>query len=505
MHFIIQFLFYILLRRFYRTPLKVHFSIVIIYSSILINVNAQNFTYSPTKSGCNGTWGDSDCWTRSIISIPSGCTNNASSPPPFSRTASNGCEISVSISNNLTLTGNVYFGGLFRNLTISNNATVTITGNLYFQTGSNVTINLINGGKLKVLGTTGILMDKNSIVTIVGDSSGRLDAPQIDFDNGAELNLESGGAAYFSGETKLSGQDVILNIFGLYRTNEIDIAGKATLNMDSPGLLLVENRFKMQGQSSVLIRGLSVVEVGGQFQSNSNQITLEVEPTSSFYVCGGIFNPDSVPPAVRSEITEGADNCRILPVTIISWEAYFEPKERKAILEFKTGSESNISHYEVERSVNGIDNFEKISELNAEGFSKSINGYSLIDSILPVFKSTIYYRIRAVEFDHHYSFSELRRIENPGIPKTSGSWLAYPNPTNGFDLNLELLETLESTPTDIRFRIFSRLNETEMISAGSLEELRQSIQTVLKNSPKGLIIIDIYWNGKNEKIKLILS
>lgn len=396
-------------------------------------------------------------------------------------------------------------GGLFRNLTISNNATITITGNLYFQTGSNVTINLVNGGKLRVLGTTGVLMDKNSTVTITGDSTGSFEATQIDFDNGAELNLESGGAAYLSGETKLSGQDVILNIFGLFRTNEIDIAGKATLNMDSPGLLLVENRFKMQGQSSVLIRGLSVVEVGGQFQSNSNQITLEVEPTSSFYVCGGIFNPDSVPPAVKAEITEGSDNCRILPVTFISWDAYIGKKDRTAFLNFKTGSESNISHYEIERSVDGIDNFEKISELNAEGFSQSIKGYSLVDSILPVFKSTLYYRIRAVEFDHHFSFSEIRRIENPGIPKTSGSWLAYPNPTNGSDLYLELLETLESTPTNIRFRIFSRLKETEMISVGSLEELRQSIQTVLKNSPKGLIIIDIYWNGKNEKIKLILS
>lgn len=463
---------------------------------------AQIFTFTPSAAGCNGTWGNASCWTVTSLNVPTGCTSNTS-PPPFNNTTANRCQIQVVINDNLTLTGNITLGGNFRKITIGNGATLTVTGNLTFSTDSNVTIETKERGRLVVLGASGILMDRNSTVTVDGDETGRIEAKTIDFANGTKLNLNPKSAIYISGETKLSGNGVELNILGLFRTNDIDIAGQATLNMNSPGLLLVENNFKMQGSSSVLIRGLSIVEVGGEFQSNSNNIILEVEPTAKFYVCGGIFNPDSLPPAVKSEIEEGADNCRILPVVFESWSGAFDPKERVVRLEFSTASQKGLSHFEIERSINGLENFQVIDSIPSMIFSDEINNYSRKDSRLPLSKSTLYYRITAVDMEGNRNYSDVISVFTPSLSSSESKWLVFPNPTIGDDFNLDYLEGSNYQGGQLEFRLIYRNGQTELYRTSNLSELQEQVRTALAEIPKGVIILDLYWEQGSEKLKIL--
>lgn len=464
---------------------------------------AQRFTYTPIASGCNGAWGTAACWTRTILNLPAGCTGQHPSPPPFNSTLNRGCQIEVVINSNLTITGNVTLGGHFSKLTIANGATLTINGNLYFQTGSNVTVETFDRGRLRVQGGTGILMDKNSGLTVTGDETGRIDANEIDFDNGAVLSINPGGAMFIAGETKLSGQDVIMNILGLYRTNEIDIAGKATLNMNSPGMLLVENRFKMQGQSSVLIRGFSIVEVGGQFQSNSNQITLEVEPTSKFYVCGGIFNPDSVPPAVRAEIEEGAENCRTLPLVFSNWEGFYDKKSNTIQLEFSIASQKGISHFEVQRSLTGLDHYITVDSIAGLGFSDKLTTYTTQDTKLPLAASLLYYRVVATSMEGIKTFSSVVKISKPSNSSSAQGWRLFPNPTSGSNFNLDYLESSNYSGGELEYRLIYRTGETPISKVRDLEELHKHVRAHLSTIPPGIIILDLYWKEGNEKLKIL--
>ncbi len=106
-----------------------------------------------------------------------------------------------------------------------------------------------------------------------------------------------------------------------------------------------------------------------------------------------------------------------LPVRWISFEGYLT-EQRQAVLTWKT-EETNVSHYEVERSVNAKD-FQVIGTVTA-GATGSAH-YSHTDPA-PVF-GRAYYRIRQIDFDGTFSYSRMISLASEG----NNELFAYPNP-----------------------------------------------------------------------------
>ncbi|TWI81693.1 putative secreted protein (Por secretion system target) [Lacibacter cauensis] len=121
-----------------------------------------------------------------------------------------------------------------------------------------------------------------------------------------------------------------------------------------------------------------------------------------------------------------ADNFRLLgnlptlPVTLGGFYAKAEGGLNR--LNWICTDEFNNSHFEVERSTDGI-RFEKIGVVNSKGNSNSPQEYSYVDAqgLLPV---SAYYRLKQVDVNGYFSYSAVVLVQRTGQDNS----VAYPNP-----------------------------------------------------------------------------
>ena len=112
-----------------------------------------------------------------------------------------------------------------------------------------------------------------------------------------------------------------------------------------------------------------------------------------------------------------------LPVELMYFSAQIDGDD--ALLRWATATEHNNEGFEVQRSVNG-NRFEKIGWVEGHGTSEMMHQYAFEDRDLLF--GVYYYRLRQVDFDGDFEFSEVRSVNaNKNIPAV----VAYPNPTDG--------------------------------------------------------------------------
>lgn len=112
----------------------------------------------------------------------------------------------------------------------------------------------------------------------------------------------------------------------------------------------------------------------------------------------------------------------VLPVKLVSFEAKSTGSDVNLI--WKTASEMNNSHFDVQKSTDGL-SFESIGRVEGNGFSSSLKEYAFTDSDLAA--TQVYYRLMQVDFDGAYEYSHIVSVE--GILKDIR---IYPNPAMNF-------------------------------------------------------------------------
>lgn len=114
-----------------------------------------------------------------------------------------------------------------------------------------------------------------------------------------------------------------------------------------------------------------------------------------------------------------------LPVTLSAFTA------RKAgsgvILNWSTEIQKNVSHFVVQRSVNGTDFTDAGIVFTNESNSTMHRDYSFTDDIKTVTANLIYYRLKTVDLDGKYEQSPVRIIRT-AEDKDRQNILVYPNP-----------------------------------------------------------------------------
>ncbi|MFN8268168.1 MAG: M14 family zinc carboxypeptidase [Chitinophagales bacterium] len=127
-------------------------------------------------------------------------------------------------------------------------------------------------------------------------------------------------------------------------------------------------------------------------------------------------------------ITTGGSPFFILPLELINFSGYRD--EPNNILKWATASERNTSHFEIQRTANGID-FETIGTVAAAGNSNALKNYSFTDK-KPFFGDNIY-RLKMIDIDGSFTYSKMVDIKvndenNTFLP--TGINKLYPNPTS---------------------------------------------------------------------------
>ena len=134
-------------------------------------------------------------------------------------------------------------------------------------------------------------------------------------------------------------------------------------------------------------------------------------------------------------------------------------------LEWVTASETNTSHFEIVRSMDGI-NFRSIGRVEAAGNSQERISYSLLDGF--PFETT-YYKIKIVDRDETVSYSHVIVLKDDDF---QNEVQIVPNPTSGkFELIFNSISDSELT-----VRIYSSLGQLiheKIISSGPENHIQQ--------------------------------
>lgn len=187
-----------------------------------------------------------------------------------------------------------------------------------------------------------------------------------------------------------------------------------------------------------------------------------------------------------------------LPITLSSFTAK-SVNNKDAHLDWVTESEINGSHFELERSENGVD-FEQIATIQATGDAHTAQDYSYIDENANDYTRNDvvkYYRIKMVDLDGEYKYSGIRAV-NFTRSIVEFSLEIFPNPT--VDQVQISLEGIDNTSTERpMLQIFN--------SNGALirsQELDSDLGKIdMKDMPKMVYHFIVNYNNQKHVNKVI--
>ncbi len=106
-------------------------------------------------------------------------------------------------------------------------------------------------------------------------------------------------------------------------------------------------------------------------------------------------------------------SCTTLPVEMRFFKG--EVRQKKALLQWETATESNNRGFEIEKSTNGNDFF-KIGWVDGQGNSTRAVGYSFEDKSLQA-NQICYYRLKQVDFDGRFEYTKIVSLvlDNGGL------------------------------------------------------------------------------------------
>ena len=157
------------------------------------------------------------------------------------------------------------------------------------------------------------------------------------------------------------------------------------------------------------------------FQDYAFSSYIDVSGQDEIYIRIVLYNSSN---SETTSFTNVSLNGTILPVELRDfWARAFG--EGKVLLEWSTDTELNNDRFEVERSLNGLD-YDKVATLAGAGTSTVKQHYRWIDT--PPVPGLMYYRLRQVDGDGTFSYSEVRQVT---LDAGFESWAVAPVPASG--------------------------------------------------------------------------
>jgi hypothetical protein len=473
----------------------------LIISGVYFNGYGQTYTFNPSKVGCDGTWGNGNCWDITPLNDPSGCTPNPSLFPPGTPA---GCKVNVVINDDLTFTGDLTFGGTYNRISVGSGAKFNVMGNVIIDSDKEIEFNVtgnseFNSNQELIIsqGSTSL----NTILNITGDGTSNVMVGSIDLQGRAILNVQDGGGLISSGPTKYNGNSSRIDVYGFFRTAEVDIKGGSNHQLNSYGSakIIIDGDIILGGTSDITFNGDSEIDIGGEID-NSGSAKIIVSDDAKVYYCGSIKTPKN---AIAVDRGEFINSCRLLPVDLIQFNASLNQVNNSSKLEWSTAKEWENSHFEIERSESTIKNFRKIGHVKGIGWTETLSSYSFEDKNLPLSGGMVYYRLKQVDFNGKFEYSNVVSINLPKSHITKGVWRAYPNPTENDQIRVSLLDRNGYNNEKLTFRLIHPTSITESITVSNEDEMNEILASKVPKMPKGLFVIEIRWGQKVEHIKVL--
>jgi Secretion system C-terminal sorting domain len=178
----------------------------------------------------------------------------------------------------------------------------------------------------------------------------------------------------------------------------------------------------------------------------------------------------------------------VLAVELLNFEASVNTK--KVQLAWITSIERNNSHFEVERSTNGI-GFTKLGKVDAkDGLEGTENTYTFVDE--QPLSGVNYYRLKFVERTGTLEYSAVKAVI---VGKSIQQILAYPNPTNAI-LTAEIELEAED---ELIIQVIDMLGRTQMLQQQTGMKGANTVRVNTENLPVGHYCLSI--NGATTRFE----
>ena len=288
-----------------------------------------------------------------------------------------------------------------------------------------------------------------------------------------------------------------------YFTTELEIVGFTGVKLSGNSSLVVSG--SSITNSSLAPSGASVNTTGGLFDeigaasgsirvnANTNSIRLRIylrgsdasqfawsaigQPGAGQQVFGGTRNPfpgDIWSVSVSALLTELIP----LPATGLKLSAALNGNDVQ--LNWKTLSEDNSKHFEIERSTDGI-SYSQIAAKAAAGSSYTERNYSLVDANMT--SSIYYYRIKLVDNDGRSTYSNIAIVRKTGGIKGVRT---FPNPAIS-QLNVEF----SNAKGDYTVSLFNQVGQEVLTQRANINYSVQYVTINRSNLPAGSYILKI--------------
>ncbi len=204
--------------------------------------------------------------------------------------------------------------------------------------------------------------------------------------------------------------------------------------------------------------------------------------TASFNLAAGQY---------LNTVDAGLQNVQLLPLQGLELTATL--KAAITTVKWITLNEINSSRFYVERSVDGR-NFTAIGNVAAAGNNSGSLTYNFTDDVSTVQKyPVIYYRIKAVDADGSFSYSNIATVK----PASSGSIIIWPNPVAD-KANVSILST---DAGNIQLRLMDYTGKTILVRNYAVVKGNNQLEvTNLSNLAKGMYILQITTVNGTDKL-----
>jgi hypothetical protein len=147
-----------------------------------------------------------------------------------------------------------------------------------------------------------------------------------------------------------------------------------------------------------------------------------------------------------------------LPVEWLYFTANWQDETYSAVqLEWETASETNSDYYEIQRSGDDMTTWETINTVEAAGFSNQNIEYTDLDESPPADVDIIYYRLKQVDVDGNYKYSDVDAVLSPD--NTIQIISIYPNPADD-EISVEIEFTVD---THVYIYVWDKLGKIVML------------------------------------------
>ncbi|MEZ4774092.1 MAG: T9SS type A sorting domain-containing protein [Bacteroidia bacterium] len=218
-------------------------------------------------------------------------------------------------------------------------------------------------------------------------------------------------------------------------------------------------------------------------------------------------NPDKSPRMISIYVNDGGAESNTANITLnfldgtfpVEWLGFTaENRNGSNYLEWHTAREQNSDFFEIQRSGDGND-FKPLERVKAAGFSDKVKSYSYTDKKpASAGSSTIYYRLRQVDFDGAQDYSTIVEISMTGA--TGNALKAFPNPAT----DQVTIEASHSSGTSANISVVDMQGRTIWTQPISANEPVSTLQINVSDWSPGTYIIRLQGQGAPVTQKLIV-